>query len=51
MFIKCLGKDEDIVHINHQPSFINLLLKGMIHVCLEHGGGNAEAEKHDIGFE
>jgi hypothetical protein len=51
MFIKCLGKDEDIIHVNYQPSLVNLLLKSMIHVCLECGRGIAETKKHDIGFK
>jgi hypothetical protein len=51
MFHKCLGKDKDIIHIDHEPSFIYLLLEGAVHVCLECSGGVAEAEEHDIGFE
>jgi hypothetical protein len=51
MFHKHLGKDEDIVHVNHKPSLINLLLESAVHVCLEHGRGVAQTEEHDIGFK
>jgi hypothetical protein len=51
MFCECLGKDEDIVHIDHKPSFVNLLLESAVHVCLECGRGIAEVKEHDVGFE
>jgi hypothetical protein len=51
MFSKHLGKDEDVVHVNHKPSLINLLLEGAIDVCLKCGRGVAETEEHNIGLK
>ena len=47
---KIRGKDEGVIYIHDHPSFINLILKDMIYICLEGGRGVTETEKHDNGF-
>ena len=42
--------DEHVIHIDDQPSFVDEVLEGMVHVCLESGGGVAKSEEHDCGF-
>jgi hypothetical protein len=51
VFCKHFGKDKNIVHVDHKPSFINLLLECVVHVCLECSRGVAETKEHDIGFK
>ena len=42
--------DEHVVHIDDQPSFVDEVLEGMVHVRLEGGGGIAKPEEHDCRF-
>jgi hypothetical protein len=43
--------DEQVVHINDEPPFSDKVAEEVVHECLEHGGGVAEAEEHDGGLE
>ena len=45
------GGDEEVVHIDDEPSFSDHVLEGVIHESLECGRGIAKAEEHDGGFE
>jgi hypothetical protein len=44
------GEDEEVVHINNQPPFIQLLGKGLIHIGLESRRGVAKAKEHYFWF-
>ncbi|KAG2075703.1 hypothetical protein BDR04DRAFT_1005360 [Suillus decipiens] len=48
MFFKSFRKDEDVVHVDNHPSFIDFLLECSVHVGLECSGGVAQAKEHDI---
>ena len=43
--------DEDVVHINHNITFIDEFSEEVVHHRLEGGGGVCEAKEHDHGFE
>jgi len=45
------GEDEEIVHIDDEPSFCDHIPEGVVHESLESGGGVGEAKEHDGGFE
>jgi len=45
------GEDEEVVHIDDEPSFCDHISKGVVHESLESGGGVSEAKEHDGWFE
>ena len=45
------GGDEEVVHVDDEPSFGDHVPEGVIHESLERGGGVAKAEEHDCWFE
>ena len=45
------GEDEEVIHVDNEPSFGDHIAEGVIHESLERGGGVGEAEEHDGGFE
>ena len=50
MFFRVSQKDEDVIHIDNNPPFIDKVLEYVVHHCLECGQGIAESKKHDGGF-
>jgi len=38
VFFKSFRDYENIIHIDHHPSFSNFFLEGLVHVGLERGG-------------
>ena len=46
-FLKSLGKYEDIVHVNDEPSFHNHVSEGGVHEGLEGWQGVALSKEHD----
>ena len=42
---------EHVVHVDDEPSFVNEIVKGMVHVGLKSGQGVSKPEEHDSGFE
>ena len=38
--------DEEIIHVNDEPSFCDHVMKGIIHEVLEGGRGITETEEH-----
>ena len=51
MFVDGLGKDEDIVEIDHHMSFHDELLEDVIYHGLESGWTVGEAKEHDKRFK
>ena len=45
------GGDEEVIHINDEPSFYDHVLEGVVHELLEHGRGVAKTEEHNSWFE
>ena len=45
------GVDEEIIHIDNEPSFSNHVAEGVIHEPLKGRGGVGESEEHHGGFE
>ena len=45
------GVDEEVIHIDNEPSFGDHVAEGVVHKALEGGGGIGEAEEHDGGFK
>ena len=45
------GEDEEVIHVDNEPSFGNHIAEGVIHESLECGRGVGETEEHDGGFE
>ena len=45
------GIDEEIIHIDNQPSFSNHVAEGVVHESLEGSGGIGEAKEHYGGFK
>jgi hypothetical protein len=43
--------NEQVIHIDDEPSFSDEVAKEVVHKCLEHGRGVAEAKEHDSWFE
>ena len=42
--------DEEVVHVNDEPSFCNHIPEQVGHESLESGGGIGHAKEHDSGF-
>ena len=45
------GEDEEIIHVDNEPSFGNHIMEEVIHEPLKHGGGVGKSKEHDGGFE
>ena len=45
------GGDEEIIHVDNEPSFSNHVSERVVHESLKGGGGVAQAEEHYSGFE
>jgi hypothetical protein len=45
------GENQDIIHVNHYPSFIDFILEGLVHVRLEGGRRVAQSKEHDFWLE
>jgi len=45
------GEDEEVVHVDDEPSFSNHVSEGVIHKSLEGGRGVGETEEHNSRFE
>ena len=45
------GVDEEIIHVDNEPSFGNHVVEGVVHETLEGGGGVGEPEEHHSRFE
>ena len=45
------GVDEEIVHVDNEPSFSNHIAEGVVHESLEGCGGVGESEEHHGRFE
>ena len=45
------GVDEEVIHVDNEPSFGNHIAEGVVHKPLEGGGGVGESEEHHGGFE
>ena len=45
------GRDEEVIHVNDEPSFGDHVSEQVIHESLEGGGGVAQAKEHYGGFE
>ena len=43
--------DEEVIHVDDEPSFCNHITKGIIHKVLEGGRGISETEEHDGWLE
>ncbi|KIL56723.1 hypothetical protein M378DRAFT_88907, partial [Amanita muscaria Koide BX008] len=46
-----LRKNQDVVHVDDYPSFIDHLYKVGVHHSLERGRGVAKSKEHDFRFE
>ena len=45
------GVDEEIIHVDNEPSFGNHVTEGVVHEALESGGGVGKSEEHHGRFE
>ena len=45
------GVDEEVIHIDDEPSFGNHVAEGVVHKSLKDSGGVGEAEEHYGWFE
>ena len=45
------GGDQEVVHIDDEPSFSDHVSERIVHESLERCGGVTKAEEHDCGFE
>jgi len=45
------GEDEEVIHIDDEPSFSDHVSEGIVHKSLEGGGGVGEAEEHNGRFK
>jgi hypothetical protein len=43
--------NEQVIHVNDEPSFSDEVAKKMVHECLERGRGVAESKEHNSWFE
>ena len=46
-----LGEDEDVVHVDYDPSLVDHVFEEGIHHCLEGCWRVAKSEEHDHWFE
>ena len=45
-----VGVDEEVVHVNDEPSFCDHIPERVRHELLKSGGGIGHAEEHNSGF-
>ena len=45
------GEDEEIIHVNDEPSFSDHVLEGVIYEMLKCDGRVVETEEHDSRFK
>ena len=45
------GGDEEVVHVDDEPSFSDHVVERVVHESLECGGGVAQTKEHDGGFK
>ena len=45
------GEDEEVIHVDDEPSFSNHIAEGVIHETLEGGGQIGKSKEHDGGFK
>ena len=45
------GVDEEIIHVDNEPSFGNHIAEGVVHETLESGGGVGKSKEHHGWFE
>ena len=50
MILVVVRVDEEVIHINDEPSFHNYISERVGHESLKGGGGVGHAEEHDNGF-
>ena len=50
MVLVIVQVDEEVVHVNDEPSFCNHIPKRIGHELLKSGEGIGHAEEHDSGF-
>ena len=43
--------DEEVVHVDNEPSFGNHVVEGVVHESLKGSGRVGEAKEHHSGFE
>ena len=51
MGLRVGGGNEEVVHVDDEPSFSNHVLEGVIHESLECSGRVAETKEHDSRFK
>ena len=45
------GVDEEVIHVDNEPSFGNRVAEGIIYESLKSGGGIGKSKEHDGGFK
>ena len=50
MVFVIVGVDEEVIHVDDEPSFSNHIPERVGHESLESGGGVGHAEEHNCGF-
>jgi hypothetical protein len=45
------GEDQEIIHVNYEPSFGNHITEGVVHESLKSEGGVIHAKEHDCRFK
>ena len=50
MFFVIVGIDEEVIHVNDEPSFCNHIPERVGHKSLKNGRRIGHAEEHDSGF-
>jgi len=46
-----IGSDQEVIHIDMEPTFIELFPENLVHHYLEHGWWVTKTEEYDKGFE
>ena len=50
MIVVIIGVDEEVIHVDDEPSFSNHIPEGVGHESLESGGGVGHAKEHNSWF-
>ena len=50
MIFVIVGVDEEVIHVNDEPSFCDHISERIRHELLKSGGGVGNAKEHDSGF-
>ncbi|KAF9218273.1 hypothetical protein BS17DRAFT_716726, partial [Gyrodon lividus] len=45
------GVDEDVIHVDDEPTFCDEVGKDVIYKCLDSQGRVAKTKEHDVGFK